>query len=197
MMAFDDMFGGLPTWQTAAAFSSVAVLTTWAAVAWWSIRRAAACRPHAVEHRAWTYCPRCGWPRPADGSLPLPDPETRPIRDAIMVAGASTTDMRLLPSTLLRRGWTRAAALDAEGRIVTPCHSSAIAYSIWGAADCAFDPDGEPWREWFRNLTDILDERHGGMTMQRWNREARRTHSEVLAVAVEIERRMGLGSSFA
>jgi len=87
--------------------------------------------------------------------------------------------------------------MDAEGRIVTPCHSSALAYSIWGAADAAFEPDSEPWREWFRHLTDILAERYSGVSVQRWNRDVGRTHSEVVAVAEEIELRMGLRDSHA
>lgn len=197
MILCDNMFGDLPRLYIAIALLAVAALTTLAAVAWWRVRRAAACRPHIEEHRAWTYCPKCGWTRPADGAASPPDPAMRPIRDAITVAGSSMTDSRLLPSDLLRRGWTRAAAVDADGRIVTPCYSSATAYSIWGAGNRAFDPDGKTWREWIRHLTDILAERYGGMIACRWNREAGRTHSEVLAVAVEIELRMGLGSCHA
>ena len=189
MTLFDNMLDGLPERHALVALSMLAALIALAAVAWWCSRRAAACRPHTVERRAWRFCGRCGWPRPDSGSTPL---ATRPIRDAITVAGTSTADTLLLPSTLLRRGWTRAAAVDAEGRIVTPCDPQAVVFSLWGAGNRAFDPGGETWRAWIRHLTDILAERHGGMSVQRWNREACRTHSEVVAVSMDIERRMKL-----
>ncbi|MFQ5463974.1 MAG: hypothetical protein ACE5E5_15285 [Phycisphaerae bacterium] len=192
MILFNNTFGNLPRLCIVIGLAAVTALTMRAAVAWWSVRRATACRPHIEEHRAWTYCPKCGWSRPADESGSSSDTPTRPIRDAITVAHTLTANTRLLPSDLLRRGWTRAAAIDAEGRIVTPCDSTATAYSIWGAGNRAFDPDGKVWREWNRHLTEILAERYGGTNACRWNREAGRTHSEVLALAVEIELRMGL-----
>ena len=93
-----------PTQRNAVvALSLLALFTTLAAVAWWSSSRETACRPHAVEQRTWTYCPKCGWSRPADATGPSPDPATAPIRDAITLAGTSTTDTRLLPSALLRK----------------------------------------------------------------------------------------------
>ncbi len=192
MALFDNMIGGLPERHVVVAISSLVVLTTLATVAWLSLRRAAACRPHTIERRAWTYCPKCGWSRPADATGPSLDAPTRPIRDAITNEHATASVAVPLPSVLLRKGWTRQAALDAEGRIVTPCDSSATAFSIWGAGNRAFDPGGETWREWIRHLTDILAERYGGMSVQPWNREAYRTHSEVVAVSMDIERRMGL-----
>ncbi len=193
MTLFDTMLGNPAERHAVVALSLLTLFTTLAAVAWLRIRRAAACRPHTVERRVWTYCPRCGWPRPGDGSGPPPDSLARPVRGAIMVEQARTTVANPLPSALLRRGWTRHAALDAEGRIVTPCYSSATAFSIWGAGNRAFNPGGETWREWVAHLTDVLTERYGGMSVQRWNRDADRTHAEVVAVAEEIERRMGLG----
>jgi len=194
MTPFDNMLINPAVRDAAAAFSMLAVVTTLAAVAWLSIRRAAARRPHAVENRAWTYCPRCGWRRPAAARGSSPDAPARPIRDANTEERATASEAVPLPSTLLRRGWTRSAALDREGRIVLPCDPQAVAWSLWGAADAALKPGGKAWREWFRLLTEILDERNGGKTMQHWNREPRRTHSEIVAVAEEIERRMGLGS---
>ncbi len=200
MTLFDSLFGGLTALQTVVAFSSLTVLAILAAVAWWSIRRAAACRPvpragrRKVEQRAWDFCPVCGRPRSADGSVSSPDPAIRPIRDAITVAGTSTTDTRLPPSTLLRRGWTREAAIDAEGRIVTPCDSSAVAWSLWGALNRAYEPGGDAWKAAFRHMAAIIAERGGGCTVspQVWNRAAGRTHSEILAVSDEIQRRLWL-----
>ena len=199
MTLFDNMLGD-PAERHVVVMLMLALFTTLAAVAWWCVRRAAACRPlpragrQMVEQRAWDFCPVCGRRRPSQGSASSPYPAIRPIRDAITVAGTSTPDTRMLPSALLRKGWTRQAALDAEGRIVTPCFSSARAFSIWGAGNRAFDPGGETWREWIRYLTDILVEKYGDVSMQQWNRDADRTHAEVVSVAEEIERRMGLGT---
>ncbi len=192
MTLFDNMLGDLPSPCVVIGLPALAALTTLAAVAWWYSRRAAACRPHTVERQAWRFCGRCGWPRPDSGSTPL---ATRPIRDAITVAGTSTADTRLLPSSLLRRGWTRAAAIDAEGRIVMPCDSSAVAWSIWGALNTAYQPGSDAWRAAFRLLAEIIAEREGGCTVspQLWNRSAGRTHSEILSVSDEIQRRLGLG----
>ena len=115
-------------------------------------------------------------------------------RDAITVAGDSTTDTRLQPSTLLLRGWTRAAAVDAEGRIVTPGDPSAMAWSIWGALNRAYQPGGDAWRAAWRHLADIIAEREGGcaVSAQLWNRAAGRTHGEILSVSDEIQRRLRL-----
>lgn len=189
MTLFDNMIGGQPEQYAVVALSSLAALTTMAAVAWRS-RRAAACRPHAVARREWRFCGQCGWPRTANGS---PPPATRPIRDAITVAGTATPDTGLLPSDLLRQGWTRAAAVDAQGRIVTPCWPTAVAWSIWGALNRAYEPGGEAWQAAHRHLTDIIAEREGGCTVsaQHWNRSGGRSHSEILAVASEIEMRLG------
>ncbi len=191
MTLFDNMLDGLPERHALVALSMLAALIVLAAVAWWCSRRAAAGGPHTVERLAWRFCGRCGWPRPDSRSTPL---ATRPIRDAITVAGTSTADTRLLPSTLLRRGWTRAAAVDAEGRIVTPCDPTAVAWSIWGALNRAFQPGSGAWQAAFRHLADIIAEHEGGCTVspQLWNRSAGRTHSEILSVSDEIQRRLGL-----
>ncbi len=197
MTLFDTLLGNPAERYAVVALSILAASTALAAVAWLNTRRATACRPHAVEQRAWTYCPKCGWSRPSDAIGPSPDAPARPIRDAITEECTTASEAVPLPSVLLRAGWTRHAALDAEGRIVTPCFSSATAYSIWGAGYRAFHPGGETWGEWCRHLADILAEQHGGMSVLRWNQHAARTHAEVVAVAEEIERRMGLGPGLA
>ena len=189
MTLFDTVSNGLREQHAVVALALLAGLTTLAAVAWWRTRRAAARRPHAVERRAWRFCGRCGWPRFDNGSTP---PATRPIRDAITVACTSTPDTRLLPSDLLRQGWTRAAAVDAQGRIVTPCWPTAVAWSIWGSINRVYEPGGEVWKAAHRFLADIIAEREGGCTVsaQRWNRAANRTHSEILMVSDEVQRRL-------
>ncbi len=194
MMAFDGIFEGLSTRHTVVALSLLALFTTLAVVVWLS-RRAAACRPHAVERRAWTFCPKCGWPRPTGDSASSPVPPARPVRDAFVTKRATALEVNPLPSELLRRGWTRAAAVDAEGRIVTPCQPAAVAWSIWGALNRAYQPGSDAWQAAFRHLADIIAERAGGCSVspQLWNRAAGRTHSEILSVSDEIQRRMGLG----
>ena len=189
MTLLDTVSDGLRERHAIVVVSSLAGFMTLAVVAWWRTRRAAVRRPHGVERRAWRFCGRCGWPRTANGS---PPPATRPISDAITVAGTSTPDTRLLPSDLLRRGWTRAAAVDAQGRIVTPCWPTAVAWSIWGAINRAYEPGGEAWLAAHRHLADIIAEREGGGTVsaQRWNRAAGRSHSEILMVSDEVQRRL-------
>ena len=103
MTLADNLLGNAAERYVVVALSLLALFTTLAAVAWRCIRCATACRPHAVEQRTWTYCPKCGWSRPADATGPSPDPATAPIRDAITLAGTSTTEIRLLPSALLRK----------------------------------------------------------------------------------------------
>ena len=174
MMAFDGMFGGLPTWHTTAALSSIAVLTTLAAVAWRCIRRAAACRPQTLEHRMWTFCPKCGWPRPEAGDgLQAPDSP--------------------LPSDLLRRGWTRSPALDRDGRVVFPSDERAVivAWSLWGAGNVL--TAGSPrWSAWISAVTEILAERHDGLSVTAFNRHPGTSRSRVIEVAREAEIRAEL-----
>ncbi len=192
-MLFDDMFGGLSGRHAIVALSLLAVLTIMATVAWWLTRRAAACRPHTQEHRTWTFCPQCGWPRPTEGSASSPKPQGRPTRDAVMSQVPAVVSDNPSPSDLLRQGWARAAALDKDGRIVLPCDPSAVAWSIWGAMNLAYEPGGDVWKASVRHLADIITESEGGRTVsvQHWNRAANRTHSEILSVADEVQRRLG------
>ena len=178
MMAFDGIFGGLSAQQTIAIASLLALFTASAAVAWCLTRRAAACRPHTVEHRAWTYCPKCGWPRPEAG-----DPTRAPDSP--------------LPSDLLLQGWTRSPALDRDGRVVLPSDERAVivAWSLWGAGSAALQAGSPRWSAWTRSMTDILAERHGGMSIQAFNHHPSRTAGEIVAVAQEAEMRAGLRSA--
>ncbi len=122
MLAFDGVFGDLSAQQTVVTLSMLAAFIAMAAVAWWRFRYAAACRPHTVEHRAWTFCPQCGWARP-DTSDATRLPESP------------------LPSDMLRRGWTRSPALDRHGRLVLASDERAViaAWSLWRAGSSALE----------------------------------------------------------
>ncbi|MFQ5415380.1 MAG: hypothetical protein ACE5E6_13065 [Phycisphaerae bacterium] len=176
MEMFDNMIAGLPARHAVVALSSLAVLVTLAAVAWSSLRRAAACRPHAIERRAWTYCPQCGHPRPEAG-------------DALQ------TPVSPLPSDLLRRGWTRSPALDRDGRVVFPSDERAVivAWSLWGVGN-ALEAGSPCWSAWIGAVTDILAECHGGMSVTAFNRHPGTSRSQVIEVAREAEMRAGLSA---
>ena len=129
------------------------------------------------------YCPRCGQPIPVER-----------IAGACRAGVADEAVPPALPSALLRRGWTRFPALDAEGRICLPADPSAVAWSIWGAAR-AFDEDAPERHSYNRHLEGIVSERYGGATVEEWNYHPARRYSTVVALAEEIERRMGLRSA--
>jgi len=198
MTLFDNLLGGLQERHAVVALSVLAAFIALAAVAWGCSRRAAACRPplragrHMVEQRAWDYCPVCGRPRPVHDSAASPKPQGRPSPDAITSHVPAVVNDNPSPSDLLRRGWTRAAAIDVDGRIVTPCDPSAVAWSIWGALNRAYEPGGDAWKASVRHLADIILESEGGRTVsvQHWNRAANRTHREILSVADEVQRRL-------
>ncbi len=60
---------------------------------------------------------------------------------------------------------------------------------LWRAGN-----DGKPvWRASLKHLKDILTERYGDVSAREWNRHPSRRHETVVAVAEEIEWRMGLG----
>ncbi len=193
MTLLDNLLGGLQERNIVVALSILAAFMALAMVAWLLTRRAATCRPLAVEHRAWTYCPVCGRPRPTDSSVTPPKPQGRPIRDAVITQVPALVNDNPSPSDLLRQGWTRAAALDKDGRIVTPCNPSAVAWSIWGAVNLAYEPGGDVWKASVRHLADIITEIEGGraVSVQQWNRAVNRTHREILSVADEVQRRLG------
>jgi len=174
MTQLDNMLENLPSQYIAIGLSALSALTTLAAVAWWCSRRAAACRPHAVEHRAWTFCPQCGWPRPEAGD-------------------ASQAPDSPLPSDLLRKGWTRSPALDRDGRVVLPSDERAdiVAWSLWGAGN-ALDAGSPRWSAWLGAVADILTERHDGLSVTAFNRHPGTSRLQVIEVAREAESRAGL-----
>ena len=128
--------------------------------------------PGQIESRPWLFCPVCGRPRAENDSRPFPK--------------------SLLPSMLLRLGWTRLIAEDAAGRVALPCSPDARAWSLLGAGNRALDAGTGRWAAWLGHVRDILTERHGGLSIQRFDRDPSRTKAEVLAVAVEAERRAGI-----
>ena len=132
-----------------------------------------------LEVRAWSYCPKCGWPRGVQDKLD----------QAIETC---------LPSALLRRGWCREPALDAEGRIVLPGDSAAVAWSLWGAVNHSIEPGSSQWRTCVDLLDRTLRTRYGDtmrgrpMTALRWNRDPSRTKTEVVGVMLYVESMMRL-----
>ena len=177
MTPLDTLLGDPAERPAVVALSMLAALIVLAAVAWWRVRRAAACRPHIEEHRLWTFCPKCGHRRPdASYTMRLPD--------------------SLLPSDLLRQGWTRSPALDRDGRVVLPSDERAVivAWSLWGAGITALDAGSPRWVAWNRSVTDILAKHHGGMSITAFNRHSGTSRTQVIELARDAERRAGLGT---
>lgn len=143
----------------------------------------------AIDRRAWSYCPRCGSPRGESAKAGATPPGTKAVTAPPLSGGL----IPVLPSELLRRrGWCREAALDASGDEVFPTDESAAKWSIWGACDKAFEPHTRLWRVWRKGLDDILAERYGGVSPHVWNRHPARRYATVVAVAEEVERRIGI-----
>ena len=179
-MSIDRLLPGLWTHHRALVASLLAVSLIVAVAARRLMRRCNAASRNDIEVRPWSYCPRCGLPRGGQDDMD------------------QTTETRCLPSALLRRGWCREPALDADGRIVLPGDPAAVAWSLWGAMNRSFDPGSSEWRMCFEHLDCVLRTHHGDtigcsrMTVQRWNREPSRTKAEVVGAAMEVERLMGL-----
>ncbi len=162
----------------------LAGFSCWTIALWFAVRK------YAVKNRACRlrYCPRCGFDIAARMSGRGAVPQARPVSTAVDAPRAAASGV--LPSALLRSGWSRVVqpAADAAGRPVFPANGNARFFTIWAAGNHAFD--GSPRREaFFDALQAILRERYGGVTIQKWNRETR-TQDEVVAVAEEAERRM-------
>lgn len=165
----------------------LAALLAVAAAVWRSEWRACR-RCGAADHRAWRFCPNCGLPR-GDGHETVATLAGTKTVTAPLLAGGLVP---ILPSDLLRRGWCREEALSDSGYEVSPTSPAAVAWSISGACDRAFEPHTRPWRAWRKGLEDILRERYGGVSARLWNRHPARRRATVLAIAEEVERRAGL-----
>ena len=116
-------------------------------------------------------------------------PQARPVSAAVVASHAATS--LVLPSGLLRGGWSRTVqpAADGADRPVFSDSPDARFFTIWAAGNRAFDPGSRRWRSFFETLQAVLRERYGRVTMQKWNRAAR-NQDEVVAVSEEAERRM-------
>ncbi len=156
--------------------------------AWLAMRRAA---PRSEVYRH-LFCTNCGFDVAArlagrrSMSMPRPAP-----------AESETTQPAILPSQLLRNGWSRTVqpAADAAGRAVWSDSPDARSYTIWAAGNRAWVPGSQRWGSFFDAVQAVLQERYGnGVQIQKWNRDAARTQDEVVAIAEEAERRMGLGA---
>jgi len=96
----------------------------------------------------------------------------------------------LLPSAYLRAGWCRLGlAMNQSGDRVAPGGpDKPIAWSLAGAAFAAFS-EVRMSGAYERCVAEILSER-GVSDPDDWSSDPRRTQEEVIAVAVEAERRM-------
>jgi hypothetical protein len=168
------------THQRPLVAATLAALCVVALIARRLVRRRNTAPQSDLEERAWSFCPKCGWPR---GRKVHMDQTTKP---------------RCLPSAFLRQGWCREPALDADGRVVLPNDPTAVAWSLWGAANRAFDAGSSEWQAFIENVDHVLRSGYGEsiggrpMTVQRWNREPSRTKAEVVGVAMQLERLVGL-----
>ena len=141
------------------------------------------------DRRAWRFCRSCGAPRNESDKAGANPPGTKAVTAPPLAGGP----ILVLPSELLRRrGWCREAALDASGYEVFPTDETAAKWSVWGACDKAFEPHTRLWRAWRKGLDDILAERYGGASPHVWNRHPARRYATVVAVAEEVERRIGI-----
>ncbi len=193
-------------------------------IGWFVIRLVSAIRRRrvATENRHWSYCPRCGWPRPGE-RMASADPSVRPERNGASHAGpVSSGDVHratrietpqsalpdcpaldgtaaccgpeppkpIMPSGLLRRGWSMLLAENSDGDMIPPNDSRVCAWSIYGAGFCAFPEGSAPFRAYFRHITELVRERYGRPSIGDWNMDSRRNICEVVGVALEAERRM-------
>ncbi len=183
-------------------------------IGWLVIRLIIAVRRRrvATENRHWSYCPRCGWPRPGEG-MASANPSVRPERNGAShagpvpsgeVPGAEQADAaaccqsqlpkQVLPSDLLKHGWSRLLAEDSEGDMIPPNDSRACAWSIYGAAFCAFPEGSVRLKAFLWHLQSILNERYGGPTFAAFNSDPRRNHYEIIGISLECQRRASVGS---
>ena len=154
--------------------------------AWYTVKRCAtkntACRLR--------YCPRCGidiaGPMSGRGAVP----QARQVSTVVGAPRAAASGV--LPSALLRSGWSRVVqpAADVNGRPAMSDSPEARYFTLCGAMNRAFAPGSRQWKRFLRQLEVILRERYGGVTIQKWNRSA--TQQMVVAVVQEVERRAGL-----
>lgn len=97
--------------------------------------------------------------------------------------GSKPKRPKILPSTLLKRGWCQGSfAKDVHGRACNEFDDDASSFCLLGASYKARTPYG--WRDAVRKVIRTIN-------ISRWNDSPRRKKSEVIAVAIEAERRLG------
>ena len=161
------------------------------AAARWLTRRVC-WRCGAIDRRAWAYCHRCGLPRGGGDEAGATPPGTR---TATIPPVTTDEPIHILPSELLRRGWCREPALNDRGCEVDPGAETAVAWSVWGACDRAFEAHSRLWRAYRKGLDGVMAERYGGVSARVWNRHRARRKRSVVEVAQEVERRIGIARS--
>ncbi len=113
-----------------------------------------------------------------------------PAQDEATTCCGPEPPKQVLPSDLLRLGWSRIIAEDANGDLIPSNHSHARAWSIYGAGFCAFGENSDRSRAYFRHLRAILDERYGGPSFAELNADPRTDKCQMVAITREVERRM-------
>ena len=166
----------------------LAGIASWTTAVWFAVRQNAA----KSKARRVRYCPRCGLDIAGRMSGRGAVPQARQVSAGADAPRAAASEV--LPSALLKSGWSRTVqpAADADGRAVMSDSPDARYFTIWAAANRAFSPGSRRWGSFFDALQAVLRERYGsGVQIQKWNRDAG-TQEEVVAVAAEAERTMGL-----
>lgn len=106
--------------------------------------------------------------------------------------------VRNLPSELLRAGWScDYTAETADGRSVCSDDPDAVAWSLSGAVNQALGAFSDPWQRYFKELGSLLASRmttelRGDALVYMWNRRVATGQDAVVALAEEVERRLGL-----
>jgi hypothetical protein len=94
------------------------------------------------------------------------------------------------PSDYLKRGWCQlASARDADGTPCFPGDPDAVAWCLSGAIREAILAENLPWDS---EYIDWVKAFVGGREPSYYNDKSERTQAEVVALAEEVERRMGL-----
>lgn len=103
-----------------------------------------------------------------------------------------------LPSELLRAGWSRNYTAETkDGRSVCSDAPDAVAWSLSGAVNQTLGVFSDQWQAYFKELGKLLAARmttelRGDALVYRWNRQVATDQDAVVALAEEVEQRLGL-----
>ncbi len=90
-----------------------------------------------------------------------------------------------MPSDLLRSGWTRkGVAVNSCADPVMSDDPSAVAWSLYGAVNAVYEPGSALWQSYMVALQAQV-----GHNLVQWNGNTDRTQDEVVAAAIEAEKR--------